>query len=161
VTEPKSDTESGPDLGPGVRVPPPALVAGAILVAWLLRHLLPLPVMAPLPLPGNIAFALALGLILWAALAMLRAGTDLRPDKPDAALVVTGPFRFSRNPIYLGLVLIAGGFALRWGDLWGWLGVVAAQQVLDRLVIAREEPYLTRRFGAAYTQYRARVRRWI
>lgn len=158
---PRGDAGGGPDHGPGVRVPPPLLVAGAILVAWLLRRLLPLPVTAPLPLAGDAMFALALALILWAGVAMLRAGTDPRPDKPDAALVTTGPFRFSRNPIYLGFVLVAAGFALRWGDLWSWLAVVAAQQLLDRLVIAREEPYLARRFGAAYTAYRARVRRWL
>ena len=142
-------------------MPPPLLAAGAVILAWLLRHLLPLPLTPPLFLLGNLAFALGLGLILWALLVMLRAGTDPRPDKPDAALIVTGPFRFSRNPVYLGLVLLVAGFALRWGDLWGWLAAAAAQQSLDRLVIAREEPYLARRFGAAYTEYRARVRRWI
>lgn len=158
---PPSDAGGGPDHGPGVPVPPPLLVAGTILVAWLLRRLLPLPVMAPQPVPGDILFGLALALIVWAGATMLRAGTDPRPDRPDAALVTTGPFRFSRNPFYLGFVLIAAGFALRWGDLWGWLAVAALLRMLDRLAIAREEAYLARRFGAAYRQYRAKVRRWI
>jgi protein-S-isoprenylcysteine O-methyltransferase Ste14 len=149
------------DHGPGVRVPPPVLVAGAIALAWVLRRLLPLPVLAPLPGLGAVVMLAGLGLGVWAVVALMRAGTDPRPDRPDAALVQGGPFRFSRNPIYLGFLLLAAGLALRWGDLWGWLAVLASQQMLDRLVIAREEPYLAARFGAEYEAYRARVRRWI
>jgi protein-S-isoprenylcysteine O-methyltransferase Ste14 len=157
-----SGTGTGtPDHGPGVRLPPPLLVAGLIAFAWLLRQAVPLPVGGPLPMLANLVFLAAFGLILWAILAMTRAGTDPRPDKPDQALVERGPFRFSRNPVYLGLVLLVIGFALRWGDLWGWLAALASQQLLDRLVIAREEAYLATRFGAAYNAYRARVRRWV
>ncbi len=92
---------------------------------------------------------------------MAKAGTDPRPDKPDTAMVEAGPFRFSRNPIYLGFLLAVAGFALRWGDLWGWVAVVLAHLVLDRFVVAKEEAYLTTRFGAAYEAYRSRVRRWV
>ena len=151
----------GADHGPGVRVPPPVLVAGLVALAWALRRLLPLPVLPPLPGLGAAVMLAGLGLGFWAVVVMMRAGTNPRPDRPDAALVTDGPFRFSRNPIYLGFVLLAAGLALRWGDLWGWLAVLASQQVLDRLVIAREEPYLAARFGAGYEAYRARVRRWI
>jgi protein-S-isoprenylcysteine O-methyltransferase Ste14 len=94
-------------------------------------------------------------------LVMVRAGVDPRPDKPDAAMVEAGPFRFSRNPIYLGFLLMVAGFALRCGDLWGWVALAAAHLVLDRLVVAKEEAYLATRFGAAYEAYRARVRRWV
>lgn len=150
-----------PDRGPGVRIPPPALVAAVILLAWLARRLAPLPVAAPLPMWGNAVLLLALGLIGWAIAVMWRAGTDPRPDRPDAVLVQTGPFRISRNPIYLGFVLLVAGIALRWGDAWGWLAAAACLALLDRLVIAREEAYLAARFGAAYDAYRARVRRWL
>lgn len=149
------------DHGPGVRVPPPLLVGGLVLAAWGLRRLLPLPVAEPLPALGLAVILVALGLILWALAVMLRAGTDPRPDRPDAALVEAGPFRFSRNPIYLGFLLAAAGFALRWGDLWGWVAVFASLLLLDRLVIAREEAYLAARFGPAYEAYRRRVRRWM
>ncbi len=149
------------DHGPGVRVPPPLLVGGLVLAAWGLRRLLPLPVAEPLPALGLAVILVALGLILWALAVMLRAGTDPRPDRPDAALVEEGPFRFSRNPIYLGFLLAAAGFALRWGDLWGWVAVFASLLLLDRLVIAREEAYLAARFGPAYEAYRRRVRRWM
>lgn len=153
--------DAAEDCGPGVRVPPPVLVAGAIAAAWALGRIAPAPVGPPLPALGNAVLFLALGLLGWAILTMARAGTDPRPDRPDAALVEGGPFRFGRNPIYLGFVLCAAGFALRWGSLWGWLAVLATFLALDRLVVAREEAYLAARFGAAYDAHRARVRRWM
>lgn len=149
------------DHGPGVRVPPPVMVAAIMGCAWLLVRAMPLPVAPPWPWMGAAVIGLAGAWAIWAVVAMLRAGTDPRPDKPDAAMVEGGPFRLSRNPIYLGFVIAAAGLALRWGDLWGWAGVAASAVVLDRLVIAKEEPYLAARFGAAYAAYRARVRRWV
>lgn len=144
-----------------MRIPPPVMVAALLALAWGLRRVVPVPIGPPLPEIGALVIFAALVLIGWALIVMLRAGNDPRPDKPDAALVERGPFRFSRNPIYLGFVLGMVGFALRWGDLWAWIAVVASHGVLDRLVILREEAYLTARFGAGYQAYRSRVRRWI
>jgi protein-S-isoprenylcysteine O-methyltransferase Ste14 len=151
----------GADHGPGVRIPPPVMVAGVLAVAWGLRQVVPVPIGPSMPALGAMVIFASLALIGWAILAMVKAGTDPRPDKPDSAMVEAGPFRFSRNPIYLGFLLAVAGFALRWGDLWGWVAVVAAHLVLDRLVVAKEEAYLATRFGAAYETYRARVRRWV
>ncbi len=78
-----------------------------------------------------------------------------------SAMVEAGPFRFSRNPIYLGFLVAMLGFALRWGDLWGWVALPLGHLLLDRLVVAKEEAYLATRFGAAYDAYRSRVRRWL
>ena len=150
-----------PDLGPGVRVPPPLLVAGLFAMAWGLGRLMPVPIGPPLPALGALVLFVAVALIGWALLALLRAGNDPRPDRPDAALVERGPFRFSRNPVYLGFILGMLGIALRWGDLWGWLALLATHGVLDALVVRREEAYLAARFGPAYDAYRARVRRWV
>jgi protein-S-isoprenylcysteine O-methyltransferase Ste14 len=150
-----------PDEGPGVRLPPPVIVAGLLAVAWLLHRVLPVPLGPPLPGFGMLLFCAALALIGWALLALVKAGNDPRPDRPDAAMVASGPFRISRNPIYLGFLLAMAGFALRWGDLWGWLALVAGHLLLDRLVVAREEAYLSTRFGAAYDAYRGQVRRWL
>jgi len=150
-----------PDHGPGVRVPPPVMVAVVLAVAWGLHRVLPVPLGPPLPELGALAVFAALALIGRAVLVLVRAGNDPRPDRPDAAFVEAGPFRFSRNPIYLGFLLAVAGFALRWGDLWGWLAVVVSHLMLDRFVVAREEAYLATRFGAAYEAYRRRVRRWV
>lgn len=149
------------DRGPGVRAPPPVLVAGALGGAWLLQRLAPAPLGPPLAEFGAVVIFAALALIGWAVLALARAGNDPRPDRPDTVLVEGGPYRFSRNPVYLGLLLAVAGFALRWGDLWGWIALFASHLLLDRLVVANEEAYLATRFGAAYAAYRGRVRRWL
>jgi protein-S-isoprenylcysteine O-methyltransferase Ste14 len=149
------------DAGPGVRVPPPVLVAAALLTAALLRTVAPLPVGPPAPALGYAVVVLGIALIGWSLATMLRAGTDPRPDRPDAKLLQSGPFRFGRNPVYLGFLLIAAGVALRFGDLWLWLAVLASFALLRWMVIAREEAYLAARFNADYAAYRARVRRWL
>lgn len=152
---------TAPDHGPGVRVPPPVLVAAVLALAWAGQRFVPVPLGPPLPEFGALVISAAIVLIGWAVLVLVRAGNDPRPDKPDAAMVEAGPFRFSRNPIYLGFLLAVAGFALRWGDLWGWVALAASHLLLERLVVAREEAYLAARFGAVYEAYRARVRRWL
>lgn len=156
VTPPAEDSE-----GPGVRVPPPLHVALAVALAWLLGRLLPLQLGPPAPGLGAAVLFLSLAWIGWALLALVRAGNDPRPDRPDRALVTGGPFRLSRNPVYLGFVVAAAGVALVWGTLWAWLAVGALFLSLDLLVIRREEAYLARRFGDAYREYQRRVRRWL
>lgn len=152
---------SNADHGPGVRVPPPVLVGLLLALAWGLHRLVPVPIGPPLPDFGMLVLFAALALIGWAVLVLVRAGNDPRPDRPDAAMVQAGPYGFSRNPIYLGLLVAMAGFALRWGDLWGWLALPLGHLLLDRLVVAKEEAYLATRFGAAYDAYRSRVRRWL
>jgi len=147
--------------GPGVRLPPPVIAALVMGGAWLLDRLWTLQVGPPAVAMGGMVIFLAIGLAGWAVLVLVKAGNDPRPDRPDAAMVETGPYRRSRNPIYLGLLLGATGLALIWGTLWAWLGVAVLHGVLDRLVIAKEEAYLATRFGAAYAAYKGRVRRWM
>jgi len=153
---PQEDTH-----GPGVRVPPPVYVAAVMGGAWVLDRIWTLQIGPPARALGAMVIFLALVLLGWALLVMVKAGNDPRPDKPDAALVQAGPFRFSRNPVYLGFLLAAAGLALMWGTLWGWVAVAVLHALLDRLVIAKEEAYLGMRFGAAYEAYRGRVRRWV
>lgn len=149
------------DHGPGVRVPPPVMVAGVLAAAWLLDRVWRVQIGPPAPELGAMVIFLALALCGWAVLALVRAGNDPRPDRPDAAIVESGPFRFGRNPIYLGFLLATTGVALVWGTLWGWVAVVVLHGLLDRMVIAKEEAYLAARFGPAYEAYKARVRRWM
>jgi protein-S-isoprenylcysteine O-methyltransferase Ste14 len=149
------------DHGPGVRIPPPVYAAAVMGGAWLLDRIWTVQIGPPAVALGGAVVFLAVALMGWAILVMVRAGNDPRPDRPDAALVEAGPFRFSRNPIYLGFLLAAAGLTLAWGTLWGWIGVVVLHGLLDRLVIAKEEAYLAGRFGAAYEAYKARIRRWM
>lgn len=147
--------------GPGVRVPPPVVALACLLAGYALHRLFPVPLGPPAPALGTAVLLLAFALSGWTIAVMLRAGTDPRPDRPDNALLADGPFRLTRNPIYLGFVLALAGVALLWGDLWGWVAAAVAWALLDRTVVAREEAYLAARFGAAYASYRTRVRRWL
>ncbi|PWS37841.1 isoprenylcysteine carboxylmethyltransferase family protein [Falsiroseomonas bella] len=153
--------EAARDHGPGVRIPPPVYFVGVMAAAWLLDRVWTVQIGPPLTELGTMVIFLAIALCGWAVLVLVKAGNDPRPDKPDAAMVEAGPYRFSRNPIYLGFLLAATGLALVWGTLWGWIGVAVLHGLLDRLVIAKEESYLSARFGAPYAAYKARVRRWM
>jgi len=149
------------DHGPGVKVPPPVWFLLCVGAAWGLHRLLPFTIAPPFVEFGIAVLLLGLGLIVAALVVMLVARTDPRPHTADQALVTHGPFRATRNPIYLGLLIVAAGVALTSGSAWAWLAVAALFGVLDRLVIAKEEAYLLTRFGKAYADYMARVRRWM
>jgi protein-S-isoprenylcysteine O-methyltransferase Ste14 len=149
------------DRGPGVRVPPPVIVVTALILAWGLQRLLPVQLGPPAVALGGMVIFLAMGWVGWAVLVLVRAGNDPRPDKPDAAFVAAGPYRFGRNPIYFGFVLFLAGVALSWGTLWAWLAVGAVFLALDLHVVRREEAYLRSRFPESYPPYAARIRRWV
>lgn len=150
-----------PDHGPGVRIPPPVLVVCALILAWGLQRLVPVQLGPPAVALGGMVIFIAMAWVGWAILVMVRAGNDPRPDKPDTQFVVSGPYRFGRNPMYLGFVGFLAGVALSWGTLWAWLAVGAVFLALDMLVVRREEAYLRSRFPEAYATYLARIRRWL
>jgi len=92
---------------------------------------------------------------------MESAGTPADPRRPATALVTSGPFRLSRNPMYVARTMLYVGLALLANALWALLMLVPLLVVVQYGVVAREERYLARRFGAAYHAYRARVRCWL
>ncbi|MEK9658334.1 MAG: isoprenylcysteine carboxylmethyltransferase family protein [Chloroflexota bacterium] len=105
--------------------------------------------------------ALAVGLFGWATATMLRAGTNPEPWVPAAALVTDGPFRRTRNPIYLAYALAYLAFAI-WRGSWAALGLLGtAVRLTNRLAIEPEEAYLRKRFGEAYERYTAKTPRWL
>ena len=101
------------------------------------------------------------GLILWAARLFQGAGTGIRPFRSLTRLVVHGPYRFTRNPMYLGMVLVLVGTAAWCRDLTPWFVVPVFVVVIDRRFIAREERFLADRLGDSYREYCQRVRRWL
>ena len=168
---------SGPAVGPGgpggaaagkpdtagVPFPPPlAYVAGLLAGAGLE---LAFPVDWP-PTAVAIAGAVA-GVALWLAFdgsamsSFRRNRTSMVPFKPSNALVTSGPYRYSRNPMYVGMAFLYLGLTLAFGLVWAMALLPLVLLAVDRLVIAREEAYLERRFGDAYRDYRAEVRRWL
>ncbi len=112
-------------------------------------------------IPGVFVLVIALGLIVWTAILMFRAGTTPNPTRPTTALLVDGPFRFTRNPMYLANELIVIGVGLASSAPWVILMAIPAALLTRRLVIDKEERYLEIKFGSEYLDYKARVRRWI
>ncbi|WP_313224704.1 methyltransferase family protein [Stutzerimonas nitrititolerans] len=147
----------------GVFLPPPAIYLLFLALAWLLHWLW------HLALPRNLwTHYFGWGLIdagvllmLWAGLLMLWRKTTVNPYGKPVRLLEEGPFRFSRNPIYLADSLIYCGIALLWGSLWPWLLLPLVIHVMQRAVIRHEERLLVQLFGEAYRSYCARVRRWL
>lgn len=143
----------------GIRLHPPLLVAVAALAAWGLEQVWPLRFAG---WRAGAGFALAgLALAGWAAWTMHRAGTGV-PTWSRATTVVThGPFRFSRNPIYVGLIAAMAGVAFWAGSGWGLLATATTAAAIATAVVPKEEAWLRRSFGAVYADYATRVRRWF
>ena len=89
------------------------------------------------------------------------AGTTMRPDRGASTLVTTGSYRFTRNPMYLGLALVYSGIAIADQSIWALILLPVVLAILQRHAIKPEEAFLERRFGADYLVYKATVRRWI
>jgi protein-S-isoprenylcysteine O-methyltransferase Ste14 len=147
-----------------VIVHPPLAWALAIIVGLALNWLVPLPFLsADLPAGwlGAIVFVLALALGVWAVVTMIRAGSNVPTNRPSIAIVKNGPYRFTRNPIYLGMFLGQIGFAVAFNSLWLLVMLVPFALIIRYGVVAREEAYLARKFGDTYRGYCSRVRRWL
>lgn len=143
------------------RVFPPVVPVVAITVAALVHTFAPLPDLPPGSWqPGALLTVLGVALVLWALLAQLKAGTNPDVYKPTTALVVQGPYRFSRNPIYLGFLVVQAGVGVWLGWWFALVLVPFSGLALSRWVIQREEALLATRFPA-YEAYRQRVRRWF
>ncbi|HSP16410.1 MAG TPA: isoprenylcysteine carboxylmethyltransferase family protein [Thermoanaerobaculia bacterium] len=145
---------------PGIYVPPPFIYVFFFIAGYLTRRWLPLTIPYHRP-AGTVLVVLSLALGAWGIATLWLAGTGIVPHKPASTLVDAGPFRYSRNPLYVSLTLLYIGIAL-------WIPAISALVVLPLViaviqfaVIRREEAYLTRRFGSDYEEYRRRVRRWI
>lgn len=159
----RSNVATRPVDSPGVRIPPPVTYAAAFLTGVGLQRLVPLsffPHLVALGLGGALAVGGA-AINLTAVPTMLRKHGTLNTSAPSAALVTAGPYRFSRNPMYVGLTLIYAGVASLFGVVWALPLLLLALLDTNIRVIGPEERYLERRFGGAYRAYKARVRRWI
>jgi protein-S-isoprenylcysteine O-methyltransferase Ste14 len=137
-------------------------VAG-LAAGLVLERLLPLP---SLPVPpartlALVALAAWLTLMFWSFALFLRARTSVLPTTPTRALVTSGPYRFSRNPLYVAMTALYLAVALWFDIVWSLVLLPAVIFAVQRFVILKEEAYLERRFGQAYRDYTKAVRRWI
>ncbi len=144
---------------PGVIAPPPLLAFAAVVLGLLLDGLFPAYVLSVLlphgqhRLIGAILMLAGLAFGIPAMLAFRRAGTHTEPWKPSTALVTGGVFRFLRNPMYVGMVLLVGGVAFVTASDWMLVMTIVLAFILHFGVVKREERYLYGKFGAAYRRY--------
>ncbi len=148
---------------PGVIAPPPLIFLGFLLLGLVLDALWPLAILPDVTqyLLGIVLFGLGIGLSVTCIAHLRRLGTDFRTHKPTSTLVTDGPYRVSRNPIYIALSLAHIGIAVAVDSPWMLAMLIPALAVVRVGVIAREERYLEAKFGDDYRRYRASVRRWL
>ena len=148
---------------PGVIAPPPLIFAGALGAGLLVNRLRPTPFL-PRTFSRVLGWPLVVaGLLLglWGFREMRRAGTNVDPREPTTAIVEAGPYRFTRNPLYVGMTLVYSGISARANALPALPLLPAVLHVVHYKVIKREERYLEGKFGEEYLRYKGRVRRWI
>ena len=148
---------------PDVLIFPPFLLGGAMVLGALLDGLYPIPLLTPTLARffGVALFALG-GLLGYSAQhALRRAGTNVRPDQPTLALVTDGPYRWTRNPLYLAGLLVYLGVGFFVNGLAPFLLLPLLIVLLRWGIILREERYLAAKFGEPYRSYASRVSRWV
>jgi protein-S-isoprenylcysteine O-methyltransferase Ste14 len=157
---PPSAAQDVANLGP---FRPPLVYLVSLVTGVLIQRAAPLP-FVPGTLAGPLGASLivvAMALFAYSVAKFRAAGTPVPARKPTTVIVRTGPYRFSRNPIYLAFSLFQLGIAIWINSLWLLVTLVGAVGLIHYVVIPREEQYLERRFGAQYSDYKISVRRWL
>ena len=157
-------TNAAPDVPNLGLVRPPLVYLASLATGGLAQFAVPLPFLpgrvVAMPLGASLT-VVAIALFAYAAALFRAAGTPVPARKPTTVIVRTGPYRFSRNPIYLAFSLLQLGIAIWVNSVWLLATLVGAVALIEYVVIPREEQYLERRFGPQYLSYRASVRRWL
>ena len=162
----RRDSEQPKDAA-AVKVIPPLVPLGAILIGVLLNSLwridlgLEVSSAARYWVGGLITFVSFFGLGLWAVVLFRRTDQSVKPWESTPKIVDSGPFRLTRNPMYLQMILICIGFAVIFMNVWILLLTPLCAWILQRFVIVPEEEYLEGKFGEVYVAYKSRVRRWL
>jgi protein-S-isoprenylcysteine O-methyltransferase Ste14 len=151
--------------GAAVRFPPPLLYVGALLLGGLWHVWV-----APLPLRLSLGLRVALTVATAAAgIAMIaaalglfrRTGQDPKPWESTPQIISTGIYRWTRNPMYVGMALIQASIGIGWGNAWLLLLLPVVLVLVYVIAVRHEEAYLERKFGDGYLHYRRSVRRWL
>ena len=148
---------------PKVIALPPFIYLGGLAAGVVLHLFKPLPFF-----PENLALPMGVALIVLSILlgatairGFVRAETNVDVRKPATRIVVDGPYRFTRNPIYLSMTIFVIGVAIWLNTLWVLIALIPTLLVIQFGVIRREEIYLAKKFGEEYLRYKAKVRRWL
>jgi protein-S-isoprenylcysteine O-methyltransferase Ste14 len=150
---------------PGVWFPPPLLYVAGLVAGWLFDRVWPMRIAVGAPASrvagASLFLLLGFGMALWALATFRSARTTLVPNRPASALATNGPYRVTRNPMYVSLVAQYVGGAILLNSWWPLMFLALVVLAVQRFVIAREERYLTSAFPVDYPAYCQRVRRWI
>jgi protein-S-isoprenylcysteine O-methyltransferase Ste14 len=159
----KAETGMGPEVANLGIIRPPLVYLGAIALGLLLHFAWPVRLVSRSVsgLGGGIVVLVAVALFLWAVRTFRTAGTPVPGNRPTTTIVRTGPYRYSRNPIYLAFSLLQLGLAFWVNSLWLLVTLMLAVALMSFVVIPREEHYLESRFPSDYLPYKASVRRWL
>ena len=165
MSEDTKNSESvNPDKkGAAVKFPPPAIFALLIVLGAGLQSLWPLGLGVPEPVEifGYLFVLLGVSVAIMVNSSFNRVGTAIEPWKPTSAIVTSGLYAWSRNPIYAGFCLINIGIGIANNSFWIFISFIPAAFLLYHIAIAKEEAYLEQKFGEEYLAYKAKVRRWI
>jgi protein-S-isoprenylcysteine O-methyltransferase Ste14 len=144
------------------RILAPVYFLAAILSMAALHFLLPIARILPASYSsGGVLILIGMSLILWAVRLFARAGTTIKPFEASTKMIVAGPYRWSRNPIYLGMAMILLGIGLALGTLTPFAILPLFVWLIQKNFIAHEEAMLDKSFGPAYAEYKKRIRRWL
>ena len=145
------------------RILPPVYFLAALVLMAGLHFVLPIAhiLQPPYSYGGSLLIVMGIVVVVWAARLFQRAGTAIKPFERSSALVTDGPYNYSRNPMYLGMVLALTGMSIVLGTISPFVVVPVFAWLIQQRFIQHEEATLERTFGAAYTEYRRRVRRWL
>ncbi|MGD0276843.1 MAG: isoprenylcysteine carboxylmethyltransferase family protein [Syntrophales bacterium] len=152
-----------PDNGPEIIIPPPLIYLIGFLFAYAMNGFYPIPMFGP---PLSIVLALIAAtpsavLGMWSLMEFWHTRTNPLPHKPASTLVIIGPYRITRNPMYVSLTLLYVGFGFLLGILWTFVFLPAVIFVMHYYIVRREESYLESRFGEQYQTYKQQVHRWL
>jgi protein-S-isoprenylcysteine O-methyltransferase Ste14 len=165
TAEPAGLEKPGHPDSPGIQAWRPAALQVSSLVAGLAAHALwpaQIPLVGKLGGTGTAVFVgLGIAILVFSFREFARAATSLAPSRGASALIQSGPFAYSRNPLYVAVILLILGVGVWVNSIWIWLSCAALVPVMNRAVISREESYLERRFGRVYLDYKKAVRRWL
>jgi len=144
--------------------PPPVLYLGTLLLGFMIHAISPVRIFPASFLHvvlGGVLLALGAAFARWSFLMMRKHGTTADPKKPSTELATSGPFRFSRNPIYVAMTALYIGVVFIANAAWPLVLIGPLLLLMHWGVIRREERYLSNRFGDAYVEYKSTVRRWL
>jgi protein-S-isoprenylcysteine O-methyltransferase Ste14 len=148
---------------PNVRIIPPLIYLVGLAVGFLANRWMPVTFLSD-PAARLIGAAIFVCGAMLAGAALVKfgvAGTTVRPDRAASALVIAGPYKITRNPMYVGLALIYSGIAIAGQSVWAIILLPIVLIIIQRCAIEQEEAFLRRRFGAEYIDYTNQVRRWV